>query len=536
MSQLGRATAIMTIGTVFSRATGLIRIAAIAAALGVAESRLPDTYNLANTAPNIIYELVLGGVLTSVFVPVFVELLEKEGRERAWEVASAMINLALTTLVVLTIVGIIAAPWIASLYASRLEGADAVQQEQVLTFLLRLFIPQIIFYGLTAITAGLLNAHKKFGAPMFTPILNNLTVIAVFILFAQFYGAVGLEDVTTTQQLMIGIGTTAGVAIMALAQLPFLRGLGRYRLTFSLSHPSVRKLGKLSIFVIGYVVSNQLGYFVVQALANEQQGGYSAYVYAFTFFMLPHGLFAVSVITALLPGMSGAAVNERWDEYRQRLSSGIRATTLLVLPAAIGYLVLGERIVRYLLERGVMTATSTELVTGVLRFFVLGLLPFSVFQLFLRAFYALQDTKTPFLINVGAVALNAAINIPMFKLLGVKGLAAGHALSYVFGVSMQARVLSKRIGGLGGREIGISIVRIAGAAGVMGVVVFGASNLMDSVAGGRDFISQTAGLLVPVLVGIVVYLGAAQLLGVQELGMVKGLIGRKKPGAPTEAR
>ena len=526
----------MTIGTVFSRVTGLLRIAAIAAALGIAESRLPDTYNLANTAPNIIYELVLGGVLTSVFVPVFVELLEKEGRERAWEVASAMINLAVTTLVVLTIVGIIAAPWIASLYASRLEGADAVQQEQVLTFLLRLFIPQIIFYGLTAITAGLLNAHKRFGPPMFTPILNNLTVISVFILFAQSYGAVGLENVTTKQQLIIGLGTTAGVAMMALAQLPFLRGLGRYRLTFSLSHPSVRKLGRLSIFVIGYVISNQLGYFVVQALANGQQGGYSAYVNAFTFFMLPHGLFAVSVITALLPGMSGAAVNERWDEFRQRLSSGVRATTLLVLPAAIGYLVLGERIVRYLLERGVMTATSTELVTGVLRFFVLGLLPFSIFQLFLRAFYAMQDTKTPFLINVGAVVLNAAINIPMFNLLGVKGLAAGHAMSYVFAVALQARTLSRRIGGLGGREIGVSLARIAGAALVMGAVVLGASRLMDSVFSEQDFISQTIGLLVPVLTGVVVYLGAAHVLGVKELAMVKGLIARKRAGAPDEAR
>jgi putative peptidoglycan lipid II flippase len=528
LSQLGRATAIMTLGTVFSRVTGLLRIAAIAAALGIAESRLPDTYNLANTAPNIIYELILGGVLTSVFVPVFVELLEKEGRERAWEVASAMINLAITTLVVLTVVGILLAPQIASLYASRLEGADAVHQEQVLTFLLRLFIPQIIFYGLAAITAGLLNAHKKFGAPMFTPILNNLTVIAVFILFGQAYGAVGLADVTTKQQLIIGLGTTAGVAIMALAQLPFLRGLGRYKLTFSISHPSVRKLGRLSIFVIGYVVSNQLGYFVVQALANGQQGGYSAYINAFTFFMLPHGLFAVSVITALLPGMSGAAVNERWDEFRQRLSSGVRATTLLVLPAAIGYFVLGERIVRYLLERGVMTATSTELVTGVLRFFVLGLLPFSIFQLFLRAFYALQDTKTPFLINLGAVALNAAINIPMFKLYGVKGLAAGHAISYVFGVTMQARVLSRRLGGLDGKVLGLSLARIAAAAAVMGVFVFGASELMDSIFSEQDFVSQTIGLLLPVVAGVIVYLGAAHLFRVQELAMVKGLIARKK--------
>ncbi|MDQ3982772.1 MAG: murein biosynthesis integral membrane protein MurJ, partial [Actinomycetota bacterium] len=164
MTQSGaRATALMTAGTVLSRITGLGRLAAIAAALGVAETRFTDTYNLANTAPNIIYELLLGGILTSVFVPVFVELLEKEGREKAWEVASGIINVAMIVLAAVTIVGIVAAPWIAKLYALRLEGDQVEHQREALTFLLRLFIPQIVFYALTAITAGLLNAHKRFG-------------------------------------------------------------------------------------------------------------------------------------------------------------------------------------------------------------------------------------------------------------------------------------------------------------------------------------------------------------------------------------
>src|SRR5688572_9932133 len=135
----------MTIGTVLSRVTGLARLAAIAAALGVAESRLPDAYNLANTAPNIIYELVLGGILTSVFVPVFVELLEKEGRERAWEVGSAIINLSMLVLIAVTAIGIVAAPAIARFYTLAVDGNEAVMQQRVLTFLLRLFIPQIIF-------------------------------------------------------------------------------------------------------------------------------------------------------------------------------------------------------------------------------------------------------------------------------------------------------------------------------------------------------------------------------------------------------
>jgi putative peptidoglycan lipid II flippase len=523
---LARATAVMTVGTVLSRITGLMRIAAIAAALGVVENRLADTYNLANTAPNIIYELILGGVLTSVFVPVFVELLEKEGRERAWRVASAIINLSLVILVAITTIGVVAAPLIAKFYGARLEGADVPRQIEILTFLLRLFIPQIIFYGLAALTAGLLNAHKRFGAPMYTPVLNNLAVIAVFIAFHQAYGAINdLSDVTSTQLWVIGLGTTTGVALMAIAQLPFLRGLGKYRLTFDAGHPAVKKLARLSVYVIGYVVANQIGYLIVQWLAYREQGGYSAYINAYTFFMLPHGLFAVSVITALLPGMSGHAVNERWAEFRERLSTGVRSTIFLVLPAAVGYFVLGDEIIRILLQRGVMTSASTEMVAGVLRFFVIGLVPFSIFQLFLRAFYALQDTKTPFQINCLAVTLNTLVNVPMFMWLGVKGLAAGHALAYIFGATLQGRALSRRIGGIDGRRIADSGVRIAAAAAGMGVVVWALSEVLSRALDGASALEQAVVVLVPVGVGAGVYLILANLVRVEELAFVRGLLG-----------
>jgi len=527
VTSLRRATAVMTFGTVLSRLTGLLRVAAIAAALGATESRLADTYNLANTAPNIIYELALGGILTSVFVPVFVELLEKEGRERAWQVASALINVSVAVLVALATLGVLLAPLIADFYSGRLEGTDQALQKDTLTFLLRLFIPQIIFYGLTAMTAGLLNAHKRFGAPMYTPILNNLAVIAVFFFFSRAYGLVGLEDAGTGELLLIGLGTTAGVALMAFAQLPFLRGLGHYRWTFSIRHPSVKKLAKLSVFVVGYVIVNQIGFIVVQWLANRQQGGYSAYVYAFTFFMLPHGLFAVSVLTALLPGMSEQAVGARWDEFRQRLSTGVRATMLLVLPAAVGYFVLADPIIDFLLHRGVMTSRSTELVAGVLKLFVIGLVPFSIFQLFLRAFYALQNTKTPFLINCVSVGLNTAINIPMFALLRVRGLAIGHAVAYTIGVVLQGRALSRRIGGLDLARILRSGVRISIAAAGMGLAVWGASVGASRLIAGDGLIPDALELSIPVGIGVAAYLLLAHLLHVEELDLARGIVGSR---------
>ncbi|MEA2485288.1 MAG: putative peptidoglycan lipid flippase [Actinomycetota bacterium] len=527
MSTLAFSTAIMSLGTVLSRVTGLFRLAAVASALGITESgHLADAYNLANTAPNIIYELVLGGILTSVFVPLFVELLEKEDRDRAWEVATGLINVSLAVLSGITVLGIAAAPWIARIYSSRLHGHEALLQQQVITFLLRLFIPQIFFYGLYFLIAGLLNAHRRFGPPMFTPILNNVVVIAVFVWFHHLYGHVTLNSVTTPQLWLMGLGTTAGVAAAGVTLVPYMRGLGRYRFNFSVNHPSVKKLGRLSVFVLGYVVVNQIGFLIVQYLANGQRGGYSAYVNAFTFYMLPHGLFAVSVITALLPGMSEHAVHADWDQFRDRLSTGIRATLLLILPASIGYLVLGEPIVRILLQHGVMTTRSTELVATVLRFFVLGLVPFSLFQLLARAFYAMQDTKTPFVINCFSVGTNIAVDFPLFFAMGVKGLALGHALSYFIGVILQLRELRKRIGSIDGKRLLSSGLRITSAAALMGALVWltfqGLLRITTTSA-----IGDLAQVAVPIAVGLVSYLIFANLFKVEEIGYVRSLLARR---------
>jgi putative peptidoglycan lipid II flippase len=280
------------------------------------------------------------------------------------------------------------------------------------------------------------------------------------------------------------------------------------------------------VFVLGYVVVNQIGFLIVQYLANGQRGGYSAYVNAFTFFMLPHGLFAVSVITALLPGMSEHAVHQQWDQFRDRLSTGIRATLLLILPASVGYLVLGEPIVRTLLQHGVMTSRSTQLVATVLRLFVIGLVPFSLFQLLSRAFYAMQDTKTPFVINCFSVGTNIAIDFPLFFAIGVKGLALGHAMSYLIGVLLQLRQLRSRIGGIDGRRILSSGVRIAAAATLMGAMVWVTFQGLVRVTtnGAIGDLSQVA---IPIVVGVLSYLAFAHLFKVEEVQYVRSLVMRQ---------
>jgi putative peptidoglycan lipid II flippase len=281
------------------------------------------------------------------------------------------------------------------------------------------------------------------------------------------------------------------------------------------------------VFVIGYVVANQIGYLVVQWLANAQVGAFSAYQWAFTFFMLPHGLFAVSIITALLPSMSQHAVDKNWDELRERVSTGMRTTFLLILPAAVGYFVLGEPVVRVLLEHGIMTAKSTRLVADVLRFFVLGLVPFSLFQLLLRAFYALQDTRTPFMVNGAAVVVNLMINVPMFAIMGVQGLAVGHALAYVVGSTLLGRALARRIGGLDGARVARSAARISVAGLLMGIVVWLTSRGVESFLDVSVLAGQITAVAIPVGVGAIAYLLFARMFRVEELDYVRSLLGRR---------
>jgi putative peptidoglycan lipid II flippase len=385
-------------------------------------------------------------------------------------------------------------------------------------------------YGIYFIGAGIMNAHKRFGPPMWTPIVNNIVLIGVFIAFHAAYGAVSLHDVTNTQLLIIGLGTTVSVAPMGLLLLPYLRKMGQYRFTLSLDHPAIRKLGRLAVFVIGFVVANQAGYIVIQWLANRQQGAYSAYISAFTFFLMPVGLFVWSITTALLPSLSEHATHERWEQFRDQVGVGIRATLFLMVPATLGYLALGHLMVRVLLQHGVATSASTELVTDVLRLFVLGLVQFSIFQLLVRAFYALQNTKTPFFVNLVVVGVNVALAVPLFIGFDVRGIAGAQAIANTVGMVVLAQRLSARVGGLDWRLVGSSLARIAVAAVVMGALVLGGVLGADAVIDSNGFWAQTIVLVVLSAIGTAAYLGVARAVGVPELSYVTGLLRRRARG------
>ena len=288
---LARPAAVMAVGTALSRLTGLGRVIALAFALGVTESRVADSYNIANTLPNVLFELVLGGVLTSVFIPVLVAELRTRDHEDAWRSVSALVTASLALLVAVTVATVLAAPAIVDLFTARVPGPEAQAQHDLATFLLRLFAPQIALYGFAAIAAGLLNAHGRFAVPTFAPILNNVVVIAMFLAFAAIVSGVPTDRevlAEPAQKLLLALGTTGGVAAMAAVYWPFLRRLpGRLTVRLDLRHPAVRRVARLSGWTLVYVVVNTLGFAVSFYLANGRQGGPTAYVTAFAFFQLP---------------------------------------------------------------------------------------------------------------------------------------------------------------------------------------------------------------------------------------------------------
>jgi len=519
-----RNTAVMSVGTALSRVTGFLRLSAMAYALGIAETRLADAYNIANITPNIIYELALGGILSSVFVPVFVEWLQSRGREAAWDVARKVLGIAAVSLSIICVLGIVLSPWIIRLYTVGVPAGQRQLVQDLASFFLRWFMPQIVFYGIGAVATGLLNAHRRFAVPMFAPILNNLIVIATFLTFAAMSHPGQAVLATGPQKLVLAVGTTLGVVAMTVALWPSLRRLGfRFRWRPRWLDEAVIRIAHLAKWVVVYVVANQLGYLVVLILAARVKGGYTAYAAAFILFQLPHAIFVVSVFTALLPAMSSRWVDGDRSAFRELLARGIRWTAVIVVPAALGYLVLAVPIVRLLLQHGVTRPRSTDLVAGILVFFSLGLFSFSTFQLLLRAYYSMQDTRTPALVNIAAVGLNVIVDL-LFVLalgMGVRGLALGHATAYTFGSIALLALIRRRLGGIDGRRILSGLSRTLLAGGVTAGVAWVASEAIGRWVDTSTLGGQAAQVLGAVAAGILAFLATALMLRVDEVDVVR---------------
>jgi putative peptidoglycan lipid II flippase len=331
--------------------------------------------------------------------------------------------------------------------------------------------------------------------------------------------------VTQPQRVLLAAGTTFGVVAMTLALWPSLRRLGfRWHPRFDWRHETLRRLVRLARWVIVYVVANQVAYFLIITFTGHMESGaYTAYANAFIFFSLPHAIVAVSIFTAILPGMSSRWVDRDVPGVRELFSRGLRDTEIVMIPAAAGYLVLAGPIMQLLASYGAVQPAGLDLLTHTFTAFAVGLPFFSAFQLLTRTYYSTQDARTPALANIAVAVVNLGVDLWLaFGLdLGVPGLALGYAASYIAGTAILSVLLSRKLGGADGRRIASTLGRTVGAAALTAAAAWAAAT---AVAGLVDVDRPLMRLLqvgAGVAAGVLAFAAGALIFKIQEADEVR---------------
>ncbi|MFI9808209.1 murein biosynthesis integral membrane protein MurJ [Streptomyces sp. NPDC052301] len=521
----------MAFGTVVSRASGLVRQVLQGAALGT--GLLATTYNTANTVPTSLYTLLIGGALNAVLVPQLVRARATHADGgRAYE--QRLVTLVVSVLAVGTLLAVWAAPDIVSLYIRDTpKEHDAYRLTVVFA---RFLLPQIFFYGLFAILGQVLNAREKFGAMMWTPVLNNVVLVAMFgVYLGMMTVPHSVADVTDAQVRWLGVGTTAGIAAQALALVPFARAAGfRFRPLFDWRGAGLGSGVHAAKWTLLFVLTNLVGLTVVTNYANAADTqlpkagvGYTAYSYAQTIWMLPQSIVTVSLVTALLPRMSKAVTEGRIGDLRADLSRALRVSGVVIVPAAFLFTALGPDIATLLFAHGAADPATVQPLGHMLQAFGLGLIPFSAQYLLLRGFYAFEDTRTPFFMAVWTQVVNIVLATACHVLLparwAVTGMAGAYTVSYAAGLVLTARLLGRRTGGrLDDGTLRTTYAKLLGAGGGAAVAGWGVARACAGTLGGG-----TAGTAVTTIAGTLVlaltYLLLGRLLRLPELRRLPGL-------------
>lgn len=519
----------MAVGTGLSRVTGLVRTMAIAYALG--GELLSGTYNLANNTPNVLYDLILGGILAATLVPVMVERFDRDDHEGI----DALATVITVGLVGLTVLGMVLSPVIISLYTVfNDDPTEVAAQRAVAVPLLLLFMPQVLFYGLTALWTAILNARRSFAVPAFAPVLNNIVVITMLVALPRVAGgSVTFDQVRDDKGLLalLGLGTTAGIAAMTLVLWPAMRRAGvRLHWNPDWRNPALRTVARLSAWTLGYVAANQVVFLVMLALLNglpDDGEAVAAYSFAWQFFQLPVGLFTVSIMTTFTPELARHATQRALGPYRERFTQGLRLSLLVVLPTTTLFLVMATPIITVLLQWGAFDADNASTTASALAWLALGLPGFTVFLFTMRGFYAFKDTRTPFWLNLGECALQLTLSFAFAGPFGLQGILAAFSVSYLAVAIAAVAVLHRRVGGFGGTGVAAGVARQAAAAATAGLVLFAATRVVDF----EGKLGDLADVVLATGVTLVVYLGVLVALRADDLTLIRSL--RPGAGAPS---
>lgn len=537
---LARHGVVMAAGSLVSRVTGFLRNVVMGAALGGLV--LGNSYTTAQYFPQMIYEMLMGGILTSVVVPLIVKARNRDA-DQGVAYTQRLLTLAVTFLAIATALIVAAAPLL-----TRLAAED---NHELVTRLSYFMLPAIFFYGLCALLQAVLNTRDHFAMPMWAPILNNIVIIAVGAVFFVLYTSSGDDaertsiisgNVTTAMVLVLGLGTLAGIVTQSLALWPALRKVGfRWKWRWDLRALGLGEIGRLGAWILLYVAMNQVAMVVLIRLANYAAAngdpdaltpGPIHYNNAYLIMMMAHGIIAVSIITALMPRLSQAAAEGRFGDVAAGLSQGTRLSTLALMPITVCYVVLGTPLAVLLFDWGnfdFASASATGLIIAVAG---VTLIPFAISQLQTFAFYAMTDTKTVALINIPVVAVRVVGCLLVVALFPaeqvVAGLMGALGLSFVLTVALSTYYLRRRVGLLGMRKVAWTWVRQLAAGATAGLAGWAALGILpDASAGKVTLLGILAGVGVLILA---VYAVAAYVLRVPEIhdltSMVKAKLGK----------
>ena len=533
-------TAVMAAGTTFSRLSGFIRSVLLAAALGNLVHA--DVFTIANTIPNMLYILLAGGVFNAVLVPQLVRAMgnDADGGEAY---TNRIVTLAALFLASVTIALVLAAPWVVDLYTSDDWPPDAIDSTVAFA---RLCLPQVFFYGMFVLVGQILNSRGSFGPMMWAPIANNVISVATLVVYLVVFGAAdGAERTagyTSGQELLLGLGSTLGIAVQLLVLLPYLRAAGfRYRPRFDFRDTGLGHTLRLGTWTVLFVIVNQLAYTVVVRLASTGTGtgdpegtGYTVYSSAFLIVMVPHSIITVSLATAILPRLSRAAAEGDLASLGATLARTMRTSLAVMVPFAALLPLLAPELARLLLGYGAAAATVDNYVPT-LALFGPAVLFFTAHYLVLRGFYALEQTRTVFWNQCAVAATNVVVAVAVVTRTDAAwtspGLVVAYGSAYLVGAVLSFKVLSGRVGGLHGSQLLRFCVRI-------GLVVAVSTALAWAVHAGLGAWGGDApplpgrlwSVLVVAAVGtvdVVVFLLLARLLRIREVTAVLALVARR---------
>ena len=530
-NELFRASGIMALGTIISRITGFIRGILIVAVLGTV--LLADTYNVANTMPNILYNLLVGGALTAIFIPQLVKSFTDEDGGDGF--ASRLITTVSIVLFALVALGVVFAPALVRLYAPEFFSPGFESEKEIAIAFTHYCLPQIFFLGLFTMLGQVANARGSFAPLMWAPIANNIVGILLFGGFLVFSQGVTISSITSFQVALLGWGTTLSVVIQALVLLPVIKKLG-VKLRPRLGLKGLGKSFGLAGWTLVYVLISQLGYLVTvnvatsAAVRSAQAGitkgvGYTPYTYAYFVMLLPYSIVTISIITAIMPHISKLALDKKIDDVRFELIRSIKLVGVITIPASVAFLLFGPLITQSIFVG--IPAVDSQYIGYVLAALSFGLVALSINLILLRGFNAFEDTRTPvvsvLLINIVAVAISyAALFLVKNEWITI-GLGIAFSVSYLIGLPYTLWLLKKHTGAIRIRDFAGQHLRLIGAAFAVMTPLFVLVRYLDWAGVKLTKITRLGELAVIMVIAFLGYLLAAKTAGVEEITMIRHL-------------